>query len=233
MLRIDFHCHTVCSKDSLTVLPALLKACQRKGIDKVVITDHNTIQGALEAQKLDPGQVIVGEEIKTQQGELLAAFVQEEVPRGLPALEAIRRLREQGAFISVSHPFDRLRNGHWELPDLEEIASLVDAIEVFNARCMQAEFNRQASDFARHHGLAGTAGSDAHAAFEIGTAHLVLPDFNDAAGLRMALPQAQVVGKLSSPWVHFASVYARWVKAVRGNSPRPPGEGDRAKFDSG
>lgn len=215
MLRVDFHCHTLRSKDSLTSYAALLQTCQRKGIDRVVVTDHNTIRGAREAQELDAGKVIVGEEIMTGQGELLAAFVEEEIPRGLPALEAIQRLREQGAFISVSHPFDFNRNGHWELADLERIAPLVDAIEVFNARCLQAEINRRALEFAQAHGLAGTAGSDGHAAFEVGRGHLVLPDFVDAASLREAIQQAQVVGKLSSPWVHFASVYARWVKAIR------------------
>jgi predicted metal-dependent phosphoesterase TrpH len=215
LLRVDFHCHTLRSKDSLTEYPALLRACQRKGIDKVVVTDHNTILGAVEAYKLDPQRVIVGEEIMTEQGEILAAFVKEEIPRGLPPLEVIRRLREQGAFISVSHPFDRNRNGAWKLADLEQITPLVDAIEVFNARCLQADFNRQAQEFAILHKLPGTAGSDGHAAFEIGRGHLVLPEFTDADSLRIAVQDAQVEGKLSSPWVHFASVYARWVKASR------------------
>lgn len=215
MLRVDFHCHTVYSKDSLTSPEALLRACWRKKIDRVVVTDHNTIRGALEAQKLDPERVIVGEEIMTEQGELLAAFVREEVPRGLPPLEAIRRLRQQGAFISVSHPFDFTRSGSWKLADLEKIAPLVDAIEVFNARCLQAAFNHQAQVFARLHGLAGTVGSDGHAAFEIGAAYLLMPEFEDALSLRRALKQAQVVGRLSPPWAHFASVYARWVKAMQ------------------
>ena len=215
MLRVDFHCHTLRSKDSLTEYAALLQACQRKGIDKVVVTDHNTLLGAVEAQALDPQRVIVGEEIMTERGEILAAFVKEEIPRGLPPLEVIRRLREQGAFISVSHPFDRNRNGAWELRDLEQIAPLVDAIEVFNARCLQADFNRQAQEFAFLHKLPGTAGSDGHAAFEIGKAHLVLPEFTDADSLRIAVREAQVEGKLSSPFVHFASVYARWVKKAR------------------
>lgn len=215
MLRVDFHCHTLRSKDSLTSYADLLQACQRKGLDKVVVTDHNTILGALEAQALDPGRVIVGEEIMTEQGEILAAFVKEEIPRGLPPLEVIQRLREQGAFISVSHPFDRNRNGAWNLADLEQIAPLVDAIEVFNARCLQADFNRKAQDFAQNHQLAGTAGSDGHAAFEIGAAHLLLPEFDDAVSLRKAIQEAQVAGKLSPAWVHFASVYARWVKGMR------------------
>src|SRR5574341_256822 len=141
MLRVEFHCHTIYSRDSLTRPEGLLAACRRKGIDRVVITDHNTIAGALLCQQIDPQRFIVGEEILTQAGELLAAYVQEEVPPGLEPKEAIRRLRDQGAFISVSHPFDTMRKGHWSLELLLEIAPLVDAIETFNARCYLPVYN--------------------------------------------------------------------------------------------
>jgi hypothetical protein len=214
MLRIEFHCHTRYSKDSLCTPEDLLAACRRKGVERVVVTDHNTIQGALHAQRLDPGRVIIGEEIMTLEGELLAAFVTEEVPRGLPPEEAITRLRQQGAFISVSHPFDEMRSGHWKIEALLRILPLVDAIETFNARCWQMSYNTQAQAFARQHGIPGTVGSDAHAAFEIGRASLLLPDFHDAATLKTTLPLAQPHTRLSSPFVHFVSTYAKWRKGV-------------------
>ena len=142
--RVEFHCHTIYSKDSLTTPERLVKTCRRKAIDRVVITDHNTIAGACAAQVLDPELVIVGEEVLTTQGELLAAFVLEEIPARLSPQEAIRRLKDQGAFISVSHPFDVYRGGHWEEADLLEILPDVDAIEVFNSRCWSPEFNHRA-----------------------------------------------------------------------------------------
>jgi predicted metal-dependent phosphoesterase TrpH len=221
MLRVEFHCHTIYSKDSLLQPEQLLAACRRKGIDRVVITDHNTIAGAQRAVELDPQRVIVGEEIMTAQGELLAAFVQEEIPAGLQPLEAITRLRQQGAFISVSHPFDATRKGHWELPALLEIAPLVDAIETFNARCMSAKSNSRAQEFASEHRLLGTAGSDAHTAFELGRAAMLLPDFRDAASLKAILHQARFETRLSSPLVHFTSRYATWNKRLRKSSSQP------------
>jgi hypothetical protein len=193
----------------------LLAACRRKGIDRVVITDHNTIAGAQRCQQIDPQRVIVGEEILTQQGELLAAFVQEELPEGLEPKDAIQRLRNQGAFISVSHPFDVMRKGHWELQELLEIIPLVDAIETFNARCYLPVFNSQAQKFAEMNGLLGTVGSDAHALFELGRATLKLPDFDDAASLIASLPQAVQELRQSSPWVHLASRWAAWVKRLK------------------
>jgi len=214
MLRVEFHCHTIYSKDCLVRVENLIETCMRKGIDRIVITDHNTTAGAFEAQKIDPQRIIVGEEIKTQKGELLAAFMQEEIPAGLPALETIACLREQGAFISVSHPFDQLRSGHWQVDDLIEITPLVDAIEIFNARCMSPDFNRQAAEFARENQLAGTVGSDAHTAFEIGRAAMLLPDFHDVKSFKEALPKAQFETQLSSPLVHFTSRYAVWYKQI-------------------
>jgi len=214
MLRVEFHCHTIYSKDSLTKPAELLAACRKKGIDRVVVTDHNAIQGALEAKSIDPARVIVGEEIMTHKGELLAVFVQEQIPRGLDPLDAINELRAQGAFISVSHPFDLRRSGAWQLPDLLEIAPLVDAIEVYNSRCLDETPNRQAQAFAEAHGLAGTVGSDAHILWELGRATLLLPDFQDAASLKQVLPRGQARVAISGSWVHFASVYARLRKTA-------------------
>jgi predicted metal-dependent phosphoesterase TrpH len=214
LINVEFHCHTIYSKDSLTSIEALLEACQRVHIDRVVITDHNTIMGALRACRIAPEQVIVGEEIMTSAGELLAAYVTEEVPRGLTPQEAIARLRKQGAFISVSHPFDALRSGHWKSADLLSILPSVDAIETFNARCLLPGFNHRAQVFAAQHGVPGTAGSDAHTASEIGRASLRLPDFKDAESLRIAIRQSSRQGELSGVWVHLASTYARLYKRL-------------------
>lgn len=214
MLTVEFHCHTRYSKDSLVHPADLVDACRRKGIDRVVITDHNEISGALEAQRIDPQHVIVGEEVMTTQGELLAAFVQERLPPGLPPDEAIARLRVQGAFISVSHPFDAIRKGSWQAKDLLAILPLVDAIEVFNARCLSSGANRQAIDFARQHQLPGTVGSDAHTLRELGRAVLILQEFHNAESLRSVLPQADSRTFLSSPLIHITSRWAAWYKKL-------------------
>jgi predicted metal-dependent phosphoesterase TrpH len=208
-LSVDFHCHTCASEDSLTPPASLVKTARQRKLGRLVVTDHNTIAGALEAKALDPELVIVGEEIMTTQGEILAAYVREEVPAGLTPQETIYRLREQGAFISVSHPFDALRSGAWKESDLAAITPLVDAIETFNARCMLAVYNRKAQAFARRHHLPGTAGSDAHARCELGAVRLVLPEFSNPDELRAAIKEGEVRGHLSPFRVHFYSRYAK------------------------
>ena len=150
----------------------------------------------------------------TTRGEILAAFVQEEVPMGLSPQETIQRLRDQGAFISVSHPFDRLRSGGWKEADLLEILPEVDAIEVFNSRCMDPGFNREARAFAEKHDLAGTVGSDAHAAFELGRSLMVLEQFEGAEGMRKVIRAGQSITRWSPPWFHLTSRYASIYKKV-------------------
>ena len=217
---VEFHCHTIFSKDSLTRPADLVAVCRRKGIDRVIVTDHNTIAGARAAQALDPERVIVGEEIMTTRGEILAAFVSEEIPKGLTPQETIHRLRDQGAFISVSHPFDTMRKGGWKEPDLLEILPEVDAIEVYNSRCMCPRFNREARRFAEKHNLAGTVGSDAHVTFELGRSRLLLEPFDGPDQLRMVLRKGTQKVKWSLPWVHltsrYSSVYKKVTKATDG-----------------
>jgi predicted metal-dependent phosphoesterase TrpH len=214
-IRVEFHSHTRYSKDSLLHPADLVRAARAKRLGKVVITDHNSIQGALEAQKLAPDLVIVGEEIMTSKGEILAAFVKEEIPRGLEPLEVIRRLRDQGAFISVSHPFDRIRPGAWKCRDLDEIIGLVDAIEIFNARCWYPADNDLAQTYAKEHTVPGTVGSDAHTGFELGTAWLEVPAFETANDLRQVIQAGKIGGRMSPGWVHLTSRWASMVKAFQ------------------
>ena len=208
MFHVEFHSHTNASKDSLTSSADLIAAARRKGIDRLIITDHNTIAGARAAQALDSEFVIVGEEIMTTRGEILAAFVTEEVHPYLSPVETIRRLKDQGAFISVSHPFDRFRSGAWKEEDLLEILPLVDAIEVYNSRCMFPGFNREAKKFAEKHNIPGTVGSDAHAVFEVGRSLLVLEQFDGPDEMRRVIRKGIPQVKWSPPWFHLTSRYA-------------------------
>jgi len=215
MLRVEFHCHTIFSKDSLISPQTLVDICRRKGIDRVVVTDHNTIAGARAAQALDPGRVIVGEEIMTTRGEILASYVTEEIPSMLSPLKTIELLRAQGSFISVSHPFDEWRSGGWKEKDLLGIISLVDAIEVYNSRCMSPAFNRRAGEFARQHNLGGTVGSDAHAAFELGRSLNLLESFQGPDEMRQVIRRAAFQTRWSPPWVHLTSRYAVIRKKIK------------------
>jgi predicted metal-dependent phosphoesterase TrpH len=213
--RFELHSHTDASEDCLMRPADIVHTCARRGLNRLAVTDHNTIQGALAVSRLAPHLVIIGEEIMTTAGELLAYFVQEEVPARLTPAESIARLRAQGAAISVSHPFDRLRKGAWREEDLLAILPLVDAIEVFNSRCLYPADNERALAFAREHGKLGTVGSDAHSHRELGRAVLDMPPASTGAELAAGWRTARPTTRLSSPAIHFTSRFATTWKRLR------------------
>jgi hypothetical protein len=212
LLTVELHCHSIYSHDSSNRIADLITAASTRGIDRLAITDHNTIAGALAAKELAPELVIVGEEVLTQQGELLAYFLEREIPAHLTAAETIALMKAQGAVIAVPHPFDRHRHG-WRMQDLLAILPQVDAIEVFNARSFRTALNDRALFFAREHGMPAIAGSDAHGLLELGFARTFLPDFEDADGLRRALRESVIQARRLSGWAHVrANAKVAWAR---------------------
>lgn len=214
-IQAEFHCHSNYSPDSLVTLEEIIKTCRSRGIGKIAITDHGCMAGALRAHEMAPDLVVVSEEILTNEGEILAYFMSEEIPDGLPPMEVIRRLKDQGAFISVAHPYDPFRGAHWRPGTLEKMVPYLDGVEAFNARCFDASFNEKAGVFAAEHGLAWMVGSDAHSIPEIGRAVLSLPDFNTADELRQAVKSATFSGELSGKMVRLHSTLAKVVNKLR------------------
>jgi len=214
-MKVDLHVHTCYSGDSFTSLEAVIEACRKRGLGKVAITDHNTMAGALALQEIASDLVIVGEEIKTDVGEIIAYFLEEEVPKGLPVQEAIARVRQQGGLVGVPHPLDRLRREAMGLSHLLSIIEQVDMLEAFNARTTFPSDNRRTLDLARERGLLVTAGSDAHTPWEIGHAYVEMPAFADKDEFLRSLAQGQIVGRLTTPLIHLASTWAKLVKRLR------------------
>jgi predicted metal-dependent phosphoesterase TrpH len=209
-MRIDLHCHTCYSRDSLNTFDALLRRMDQQGLDMVAITDHNTMAGAIEFHRRAPDRFVMGEEIKTLQGELIALFLEERVPPGLSLEETIARVHDQKGLVGASHPLDRLRTEAMGRNALESVRSQLDFIEVFNARMVFLSDNRQAREMTSRWGLPGSAGSDAHAPFEVGRAYVQMPRFEDRPDFLDCLAQGQIGGRLSSPLVHLVSNYAKW-----------------------
>ena len=217
---VELHSHTEYSRDCRTTLEDVIRTCRLKGIHKIAITDHNTANGALKLQEMAPDLIIVGEEIMTTEGEILAFFVKETIPANLHPSETIRRLRDQGAVISVSHPYDRYRKGAWEEAQLLKIVDEVDALEVFNSRCLFAEDNTKALLFAQAHNKLGTVGSDAHIPYELGHAVLKMRPFTTPEEFLTSLQTVVPVTALSPFWVHGFSSIAKWQRKYLG-IPQP------------
>jgi predicted metal-dependent phosphoesterase TrpH len=211
--RVELHCHTRASFDSLSRPEDIIRACREKGIDRIAITDHNTMAGIAAVQALAPDLVIPAEEIKTEEGELIGWYMTGEIPRGLPLQETIDRLKAQGAVIGVPHPLDSLRMGSaLGRESLMKVIDQVDALEALNARCLRRGDNEEARAIAKAHGKLMTAGSDAHTAREIGAAIVVMPPFHNAESFRQSLASARIEGRLSGGHVRFYSTWAKIYK---------------------
>ncbi len=210
MLKVDLHVHTEFSFDCATPLEKLIQRCLKQDIGCLAVTDHNTIQGAVKVKEMAPFKVIIGEEIKTRDGDLIGLFLQEEVPPGLSALETAKLIKEQGGLVSLPHPFDRFRGSVMSEKGMAELLPMTDVIEAFNARNTLPSADRRAVELAATHRNALCAVSDAHSLGEIGKAYTLVPDFSYGPREFMeALRQGKLVKRRSSPLVHLISTYAK------------------------
>ena len=230
---VDLHCHTSASFDSLAAPEAIVRAAAARGLTHLAITDHDRIDGALEAREraraTEPGvEILVGEEIRTRDGDLIAVFLREAVPPGLSAAETIAAIRAQGGLVGIPHPFDRTRGSllrgsrgtavDVEPAGLEALVGLVDWIEAWNARVMLGNGNQRAAELAVAAGVPGVAVSEAHTVMEVGVAATVLGgDPGTPEGLRAALAgERQLVTGRGSVYARFMTPSAKVVQRLRG-----------------
>jgi len=195
-VRVDCHLHTVASGDAVLTLEELADRAGQAGLDVVCITDHNVTSAAVQAAERDLGvRIVVGEEIRTPDGDVIGLFLTERIPYVLPLADVIGRIRAQRALVYVPHPFDLARSSLGRvLPGLCADGA-VDVVEVFNAKIADDALNRRAADLARRLDLPGGAGSDAHDAPGVGAAYLEMPDFDGPAQFLAALADAELTGE--------------------------------------
>jgi predicted metal-dependent phosphoesterase TrpH len=218
LLRVDMHLHSNRSFDCLSTPARLLEAARQRGLNRIVVTDHNEIEGALAMREMDPELVIVGEEVKTAEGfDVIGIFLTELIPKGTPARETCERIRGQGGVVYLPHPFDGSRSGGERL--LNELADQIDVVEVHNARCFPPSLNDRALEWAREKGKLMGAGSDAHTVAELGRGYVEVPPFeNTRDSFLSALKLGRVAGRVStSPIFRVASTWAKVRKVLPGS----------------
>lgn len=222
---VDLHCHTSASFDSLASPAAVVRAAAARGLTHLAITDHDRIDGAIEAKARAatnaPGlTVLVGQEIRTTTGDLIGVFLRETIPPGLSAADAIGAVRDQGGLVGIAHPFDRFRGsvGRGEASALDGLAGDVDWIEAWNARLMLGDGNARAAELAQRAGIPGVAVSDAHTTMEVGVASTALTgDPSNADGLRIALAgRVELLTGRASAYLRLFGPAAKLVQRARG-----------------
>lgn len=188
-IRADFHTHTCFSHDGHQTPRQLVERAREVGLDRVAVTDHHTLDGALRAREIDPERVIVGEEITTKcHTDIIGLYLTRRVAPRLSLEQVVDEIRGQGGVVYLPHPFAYLRRVRWRV---ERALPLVDIVEVWNSRAFYPPWNRRATEEVRARGLPEAAGSDAHFAAELGHASTMMPIFFDARTLKSAAREAR------------------------------------------
>lgn len=186
--KADLHVHTTCSDGHASVREVVEHAARQTNLPVIAITDHNAIEGALRARTLAREysiEVVVGEEVSTADGELLALFIEQRLSPGRPAAETIAAVHKQGGLCIAPHPYDRMVPSMGRRNLLERCSGpnsewRLDAIEVFNAGQLWPGDNRRAKMAAEALGLPGCGGSDSHHLATIATGYTLFPGRNAA-----------------------------------------------------
>ena len=222
-IRVDCHNHSYYSPDSILSPATMLRRAKQRGLNVIAVTDHNPVRGGLVAQELTASRfpelrVIVGEEVRTADGEVLGLFLSQDIPLDLNAAETIERIHAQGGLAGAPHPFDPYRSG-LRKAGLALVEGKLDFIEGLNARMVRGENNDQAQDYAKARGQPISAASDAHSPREIARCYVDMPDFETPAQFLESLRSGTLRGRLSSPLIHLVSRYAMLRRAL---GWRPP-----------
>lgn len=172
LLKIDLHVHTHYS-DSKGSVKRVLEIAQRKGLDGLAITDHNTLRGVKEAQRINNDLIIVpGAELKTSQGEVLALGIKQLIPRKMSMSETIKRIHAQGGLAIIPHPtipvFSRLTEKDLEKLDVDGIEAISSMTPLFYHYLIKN------LHLAAKLKLRVTAGSDSHSPETVGDAFTII-----------------------------------------------------------
>lgn len=203
-MKIDFHTHTHHSFDSMMKPAKILELAKGRGLDGIVICDHDTIAGGLETQALNDDPeflVIVGAEIKTDAGDVTGLFLTDEI-QSRKCADVCDEIHAQGGKTILNHPY--------VAHDLTKVDfSKIDYIEGYNGRTSK-EKNQLAVDLAELHDLPVVGGSDAHLYGEVARTYTIVDDAVDLRPIR-------IEGQRSA---FRYKVLSQYIKAFKQRRPR-------------
>lgn len=208
--KIDLHTHSTASYDGGIPAAGYADIFRKKILDFAAITDHNDIGFAREMRREFGEKIIVGEEITTQEGEVIGLFLEKVIPKNLSVFETVKLIKEQGGIVYIPHPFERLRKGIDE-KSLREIVDLVDIVEVFNGRARFRGEAERALQFSKEFGKAGACASDAHCLMGIGSSYSIISVKPDARRLVRSLNEGELTREYS-PLVSYLCPFFNKIK---------------------
>ncbi|HEX2647198.1 MAG TPA: PHP domain-containing protein [Candidatus Dormibacteraeota bacterium] len=196
MLRVDLHLHSNYSHDGSSSLEEMVERARECRLNRIALTDHNTVEGALALVRDEPGLTIVGEEIKTLEGEVIGLFITRRVPPFLKPEDALDLIHGMGGLTYIPHPLDRHR-AHFLAERIVTLADRIDILETYNPWC-DSSANQAAAQLAEDLGKVVATGSDSHAAAELGRSWMEIDEYTGPEDFLEKLRHARHVVTASS-----------------------------------
>lgn len=183
--RADLHIHSLASDGTASVAEIIDHVERRTNLDVIAITDHERIDAAVAARAMARARgcrfdVVVGEEVTTRGGHLLALFIERRIPPFLSLRASVARVHEQGGLAIPAHPlvpFPLCASAGAIRRLLAEPDPIYhpDGLEVFNPTTTGRPWHRRVAAFALETGLAAVGSSDAHLVGAIGQGCTTFP----------------------------------------------------------
>jgi len=248
--RADMHIHTLASDGTAGVAQILDHVARQGFLDVIAIADHERVDAALAAKHMAedrglPFSVVVGSEITTRGGHLLALFVEKPVPSLRGLAWSIEAVHDQGGIAIPAHPlvpYPLCAQG----PALRRLlasdnpAIRPDTIETFNPTALGKYRHDAVVRFAEEHGLAQMGNSDAHSLDAIATCWTTFPgrtpeDLRRAIGSRLTRHHGGFHGSVGQLGVYTQQLrkYGRGWKATVGGKVRRDGTGRDLGYPGG
>ncbi len=169
------HTHSTASPDGSLSLNDYDFMLNNNLLNYIAVTDHNTIEQAQIIQNKLGQQIIVGEEILTQEGEIIGLFLNKLIPANLSLKKTIQLIHYQGGLVYIPHPFQSNRHGI-DLKLIEKNITSIDIIECYNGRSLLNNHHRKIIDMIEEFGLVGAASSDSHGRIDFGRTYSIIED---------------------------------------------------------
>lgn len=129
VLEGDFHTHTTFSDGTLSPV-TLVRQAERRGLDVVAVTEHNTtLPGHLArawARWTGGPVVLAGEEVTTRRYHLVAIGIDRTVPPAASIETVVEEIHAQGGLAIGAHPVKRFQ------PGLAPVRNALDGVEVMH-----------------------------------------------------------------------------------------------------
>ncbi len=198
--KADVHVHTTASDGSASPRELLEHVERETDLDVLAITDHDTIDGALEAKRIHAAgdyrfDLVIGQEVTSSGGHILALFLTKPIPKERSPEETIRRIHQQGGLAVAAHPMLVMRYIDPDMLTANGVGADVlmseqfDGVEIVNGSPTMRDENARARLLNRTVLFrAETGGSDAHILEAVGKGYTLFPG-RTAKDLRRAIGQ--------------------------------------------